>query len=51
MEMCLYVYSRFIVLGLQGSAWLVASVEEALKVSAKEFVKYFRDESNDGSRG
>jgi len=34
----------FIVLGLQGSAWLLASVEEALKVSAKEFVKYFRQD-------
>jgi hypothetical protein len=34
----------FIVLGLQGSAWLLASVEEALKISAKEFVKYFRED-------
>jgi len=34
----------FIFLGLQGSAWWLASVEEALKVSAKEFVKYFRED-------
>jgi len=34
----------FIFLGLQGSAWLLASVEEALKVSTKEFVKYFRED-------
>jgi hypothetical protein len=34
----------FIFLGLQGLAWLLASVEEALKVSAKEFVKYFRED-------
>jgi hypothetical protein len=34
----------FIALGHQGSAWLLASVEEALKVSAKEFVKYFRED-------
>jgi hypothetical protein len=31
----------FIFLGLQGSTWLLASIEEALKVSAKEFVKYY----------
>jgi hypothetical protein len=36
----------FIVLGLQGSTWLLASLEEALKVSAKEFVKYFREDVN-----
>jgi hypothetical protein len=34
----------FIVLGLQGSAWLLAFVEEALKVLAKEFFKYFRED-------
>jgi hypothetical protein len=34
----------FIFLGLQGSTWLLATTEEALKVSAKDFVKYFRDD-------
>jgi hypothetical protein len=36
-------FCRFIFLGLQGSAWLLAIVEEALKVSVKDFVKYFQE--------
>ncbi len=37
-------FCRFIFLGLQGSTWLLATTEEALKVSAKDFVKYFRED-------
>jgi UDP-N-acetylglucosamine:LPS N-acetylglucosamine transferase len=31
----------FIFLGLQGSVWLMATIEEALKALMKDFVKYF----------
>jgi hypothetical protein len=35
----------FILLGLQGAEWLMATVEEALKAPVKkDFVKYFRED-------
>jgi hypothetical protein len=34
-------FCGFIFLGLQGSAWLMAIVEEALKAPVKDFIKYF----------
>jgi len=34
----------FVFLGLQGSAWLMATIEEALKAPVKDFVKYFRED-------
>jgi hypothetical protein len=34
-------FCGFIFLGLQGSAWLMATVEEALKAPVKDFIKYF----------
>jgi hypothetical protein len=34
-------FRGFIFFGLQGSAWLMAAVEEALKAPGKDFVKYF----------
>jgi hypothetical protein len=42
----------FIFLGLHSSVWLMATVEEALKASGKDFVKYFSRgcKSFDGTR-
>jgi hypothetical protein len=34
-------FCGFIFLGFQASFWLLTTIEEALKVSAKDFVKYF----------
>jgi hypothetical protein len=31
-------------LGIQGSAWLMAIVEETLKALGKDFIKYFRED-------
>jgi hypothetical protein len=38
-------FCGFIVLGVQGSAWLLATVEKALKDPGLDFVKYFREDT------
>ncbi len=38
-------FGGFIVLGVQGSAWLMATVEKALKDPGLDFVKYFREDT------
>jgi hypothetical protein len=38
-------FSGFIVLGVQGSAWLMATVKKALKDPDLDFVKYFREDT------
>jgi hypothetical protein len=38
-------YGGFIVLGVQGSVWLMATVEKALKDPGLDFVKHFREDT------
>jgi len=38
-------FGGFIILGVQGSAWLMATVEKALKDPGLDFVKYFREDT------
>jgi len=37
-------FCGFIFLSLQGSVWLMTTVEEALKAPEKDFVKYFQED-------
>jgi hypothetical protein len=38
-------FCGFIILGLEYSTWLMATVEEALKASGNDFVKYFPEDT------
>jgi hypothetical protein len=37
-------FCRFLFLGFQASAWLLATIEEALNASVRDLVKYFRED-------